>query len=95
MTISDIYRILVLVTSIGAIVIMILVARKYHERWLYAVPPTAILVNLLLFAIARLLSGHDLSPVLISFFNNWANIVQLHTILTIALIGVYYLCQKR
>ena len=95
MTTSDIYRILVLVASIGTMGIMVATSLKYRDKWLYTIPPQLILIDLLLFAIARICVGHNLSPLEINFFNNWANVVQLHTIFTIAVIGVYYLCQKR
>jgi len=95
MTTSDVYRILVLTSSLVVTGIMFAVALKYRERWLYTVPPAAILLNWTAFSIVRLIFGHTLSPEMVQFFNGWANIVALQTIFTIALIGVYYLCQKR
>ena len=94
MTVSDIFRWLILLSSSITFGLLIVYAKANTSRWLYAVPGLLVMANLMLFSAARILAGHDLTPFWIMVFNNWSNIIQLQVIFTTAFITCRYITTR-
>ena len=95
MTTTEVLRVVVLASSVAGLAVCFAIAITRPKIWLYTVPPVLILINLMLFTAARIVSGHVLPPDQIPLFNSWSYVIQLQLAFTIAGIGGYYLWSKQ
>jgi len=95
MTTTEVLRVIVLSSSVAGLAVLCAIAITSPKIWLYTIPPALILVNMTLFAAARIVSGHSLPLELIPIFNMWSYYIQLHIAFTITGIGGYYLWTRR
>ena len=94
MTTQEILRLCLVASSAAGIVICVLTALRFTDKWLYTVPPLLLSINMAAFTGTRLMLERTLSPEIAVTYNLWGYVIMLQLALTIIGGGIVFLWKR-
>ncbi len=94
MTTPDMFRMVAMLISLIGIAIWLVWARRFEDRWRYAVAPITWLAHIMIYYGAYFISMY-LGTYETLFFTNWSLVVRMQSILTISGAGLLLIEQDK